>query len=135
MTCGELKSRDIRPTLEAMKLGCKFIALLILATLVASCFAAQVGSSTGQLPGQSQPPSGCHEHGSKAPAKAPNHDCCRSGHDAAIMQVHPLRPLDAQFRLGAAASDTLQSTTGLIGLQRLFANLSPTPPGLPALRI
>jgi hypothetical protein len=135
MTSGELKSRDIRATLEVMKVVSKLLALLMIATLAFGCCAAHVGPAAGQFQRQSQMPSGCHEHSPKAPARAPNHDCCLTGHDAAIAQVYPLGPLDTQSRWADTTSRGLQSTTDFVSVHVDSANLSPTPPGVAPLRI
>ncbi len=141
MTCGvvEIHQRSGHTSNVVMTLGSKIVALLMTAIVAAGCCVAQAGSpfapSSGPVSTQSKAmPSGCHEHGQKTPASVPSHDCCRSGHDAAMVQVHSLRPVYAQGRL-AATSGTLQSANDFVDVGVCSANLSPTPPGASPLRI
>jgi hypothetical protein len=124
-----------------MRLNSKILAFLMIATLAAGCYAAQVPSlsarSSFQSPVQSnERPSGCHEHGGQAPARAPSHDCCLAGHDVAVIQVHQLQPpSDVQCHVHAVMSSNPASVTAALTVFQHSVILSPAPPGSDPLRI
>src|ERR1017187_8810129 len=103
-----------------MRPNSKILAFLMIAVLAAGYYAAQVPSSPArssvESPVQSQErPSGCHEHGRKAPARAPSHDCCLTGHDVAVIQVHQLQPpSDVQCNLHTVMSSKPTSGTAVL---------------------
>src|ERR1035438_2656498 len=121
-----------------MRLNSKILAFLMVATLAVGSYATQVRSSSARSPAQSnERPSGCHEHGRKAPASAPSHNCCLTGHDVAFVQVHQQLPPppDAQCNLHTVMSSKPTSGTAVLAVFRHFAILSPIPPGAAPLRI
>jgi hypothetical protein len=76
----------------------KLVVLLAMAAVSASSLGAQVFL----LPAQSQqPPAGCHEHGSKAPARhSTNYQCCLTGHNTAVPQTfHSPQPILQDIRI------------------------------------
>lgn len=122
--------------LMLMRVGLKIAALMTLTTaLVVGCCAAQVCSSSGQSLGQSQMPSGCHEHGRKAPAGVPNHDCCLTGHHVAVVQMQQLWPPDAVGGARTVACAHDGSTTAVSTVFGHSAIFSSAPPGTAPLRV
>jgi hypothetical protein len=109
----------------------KIVALLILIAVGASSLAAQALLSQAQ---SSERPSGCHEHGSKAPAPRPtSYECCAIGHNTAVPQASysgepPLH--DVQVELVGEVPLAFP----VADLEKLFIS-SCDPPGLIVLRI
>jgi hypothetical protein len=61
----------------------KAIAVLLWAAVSSS----MVGQTFPPAEAMHKPPSGCHEHGQKAPSPAPvTYKCCATGHNAAVLQ-------------------------------------------------
>jgi len=114
-----------------MSLCARILAVLLLATQLASFSAAQLPFSPTQFP---EHPSGCHEHGRKTPAQAPNHDCCLAGHDVAVLQVSYVpSPLIHGF-LAALEMRALFAAT-LSEATEFSSASSPDPPDIVPLRI
>ena len=66
------------------------VILVIASLVVAVC----VGQTFPQASGRHDPSAGCHERRGKAPAPTSTHDCCLSGHDAAVLRAYPVhRPV------------------------------------------
>jgi hypothetical protein len=108
-----------------MKLVLKAAALLLVAA-VATIFVTMFVSA------QAARPSGCHEHGNKAPAPNSYH-CCVAGHNAAQLQV--------RFRLGGlteAAVVELMTEPSLIATSDAASSFHWAPgfsPGIAPIRI
>jgi len=114
-----------------MSLVARILAFLLLATQLASVSAAQLPFSPTRL---AEHRSGCHEHGGKTPAQAPNHDCCLTGHDVAVLQVsHVPRPL-IQGPLAALELQTLLDAAFSAATKPSSVS-SPDPPDIVPLRI
>jgi hypothetical protein len=61
-----------------------FNALMLLLMVVA--IAAPLGAQDwSNAPAPSERPAGCHGHGDPPPAAPQSHQCCQSGHDAAVL--------------------------------------------------
>ena len=110
----------------------KLVVLLAMAAVSASSLGAQVFL----LPAQpQQPPAGCHEHGSKAPARhSTNYQCCLTGHNTAVPQTfHSPQPILQDIRIELLIDSPIRSLeTGGFG-QLSFS--SGDPPGTTPLRI
>lgn len=101
------------------------VLFIFIATLVASCWVGYLSASV-QI---KEPSSGCHSHsqsqsqnpsrGSTNPQPAPIHDCCLTGHDAAIPQFSSAqRPRAECHQRICAASDALP-TVVMLGVMKI----------------
>ncbi|MGC2246629.1 MAG: hypothetical protein WA609_08495 [Terriglobales bacterium] len=120
-----------------MRTRSKIAAVLLLAALTASCWAAQQFIPFAQL---SEHPMGCHEHGKSSPQqssphKMPLHDCCLTGHDAAIPQLSTVErpPAECCQHLGLpSASSPALPILSVLNCSSIF---SPESPGTTPLRV
>src|SRR5271166_5963393 len=98
-----------------MRTRFKIVPVLLIVTLAVNCWAGQHLSASVQLP---EPSSGCHGHGHGGanPRQGPVHDCCLTGHNAAIPQLSSAdRPPRACHQPGSLAS-ALSPTIAILGL-------------------
>jgi len=113
----------------------RFAKLVVLLVMVAVS-ASSLGAQAFLLPAQpQQPPAGCHEHGSKAPARhSTNYQCCLTGHNTAVPQTfHSPQPILQDIRIELLIDSPIGSLeTG--GLRQLTVS-SGDPPGATPLRI
>src|SRR5580704_10598664 len=117
-----------------MRLRSKIAPVLLIATLASSLWAQQNLSPVVQFPEQS---SGCHghHHGSSSPYHAPVHDCCLTGHDAAMPQVSSVERPPAESHQPASSAST---SLPIIAAMRLMTHSripSAESPGITPLRI
>jgi hypothetical protein len=113
----------------------RFAKLVVFFVMVAVS-ASSLGAQAFLLPAQlQQPPAGCHEHGSKAPAPhSTSYQCCLTGHNTAVPQTsHSPEPIlhDMQIELLVEAPVGSLATGGL----RQLTVSSGDPPGVTPLRI
>ena len=110
----------------------KIVVFLVMVAVSASALGAQVFL----LPAQSQqPPAGCHEHGSKAPARhSTNYQWCLTGHNTAVPQTpHSPEPILHDMQIELLIDSPIRSLeTG--GFGQLSVS-SGDPPGTTPLRI
>jgi hypothetical protein len=123
-----------------MLINLKIVPVLLIATLAAivtaNFWAGQHLSASVQLP---EPSSGCHGHGNghggTNPRQGPVHDCCLTGHDAAIPQLSSAdRPPANCHRPGGLASAP-SPTIAITGLVKHSPIASSESPGTTPLRI
>jgi hypothetical protein len=111
-------------------------AKLVVLLAMAAVSAGSLGAQVFLLPAQSQqPPAGCHEHGSKAPARhSTNYQCCLTGHNTAVPQTsHSPEPILHQLQIELLIDSPIGPLeTG--GLGELTVS-SGDPPGVTPLRI
>jgi hypothetical protein len=117
-----------------MRIRSKIATLLLIATLASGLWAQQDPSTPVQLPKQS---SGCHgqSQGSPTPRPAPVHDCCLTGHDAAIPQVSSVERPPAECHQLAASAVPSSSILALMGLLKQSPIPSAESPGITPLRV
>jgi len=113
-----------------MRAGSKSLMFVLLACVVTAPVAALTFSAS-RTPHQR--PAGCHDEGNKTPAPEPvTHQCCQSGHDAAVVQkAHP-PSLVASAILTLTAAEPTTLSPRLPASQPIQSG---APPGLTALRI
>src|ERR1700733_4818255 len=115
------------------------VLFIFIATLAASCWVGYLSASV-QI---KEPSSGCHSQsqsqnpsrGSTNPQPGPIHDCCLTGHDAAIPQFSfAERPrADCHQRI-CAASDALP-TVAMLGVMKNLPLTTSESPGTVPLRV
>ncbi|MGA9354363.1 MAG: hypothetical protein WBV46_11780 [Terriglobales bacterium] len=116
----------------AIKLTSGIVAVLLIATLTSADWAAPQVSPPSQLADHS---GGCHGHNNSTPNPKPAHNCCLSGHDAAILQVaHAQRPT-VQHVYSGAFLNTGSSATASLGPRNTSLTFSAESPGITPLRI
>jgi len=110
----------------------KTLVLLLMAAVIAAPLEAQASLTSA---GTKDRPAGCHEDGPMVPAPGPSsHQCCQSGHDAAILRPSSAPGLALQvsvlvhFSAGAVALAVANSLSNL-------EIVSADPPIQPPLRV
>lgn len=108
--------------------------VLLIATLAAGLKAQQGRFAAVQRPEQSL---GCHgqSQGSPTPHQAPIHDCCLTGHDAAIPQISSVERPPANCHQLAASAIPSSSVIAFLGPLKLSPIPSAESPGTTPLRI
>ena len=115
-----------------MKRFAKIVVFLVLVAVSAS----SLGAQAFLLPAQpQQPPAGCHEHGSKAPARhSTNYQCCLTGHNTAVPQTsHSPEPILHDTRIDLLIDSPIGPLA--TGDLRQLTVSSGDPPGATPLRI
>jgi len=106
--------------------------VLLIAVTVSGFWAQQHFSASLPVAGQS---SGCHGHNHGSPQKAPIHDCCLAGHDAALPQLSTAAPAPAESRVFTGSATTTLSIVAAVNFLNSPVVLSPESPGANLLRI
>ena len=120
-----------RPNFLGMQLALNTFVYTLLACVIASPVSAQSFRAGGTA---AQRPAGCHGESGKAPAHEPaTHQCCQSGHDAALVQGHS-EPVVARVALPLIIGEAVRRTP-LRGQFVFLPIQSGDPPGVTALRI
>jgi len=116
----------------AMKLTSRIVAVLVIATLTSPCLAAQPVSPPAQVAEHS---GGCHEHGNSTPKPKQPHDCCLTGHDAAIPQHSRAQrpPVQYAYLVAFVTAHSLAITS--LGARDNSTFFSPESPGTNPLRV
>jgi len=137
---------------QGMKVGPRILGFLLIAALPMAASAdvraeADLAPASSArpvaAPAPSERPVGCHAHGGTSRSVPPthslpptpvSHQCCLTGHDAAVVQVSDYTPPWHQVTrvtLHFASALTECSFNG----SEEFMVLGPDPPGIPPLRI
>src|ERR1700690_1701380 len=112
-----------------MGIRSKIAPVLLIATLVSGLWAQQNLSTVVQLPEQSSDCHG-HNHGSPNPRPAPIHDCCLTGHDAAIPQVSSAERPPAECHQPAGSASPSSPVIAALGLVKHSQISSADSPGI-----
>ena len=111
-------------------------AKLVVFLVIMAVGASFLGPQSLLLHAQPQKgPAGCHEHGSKAPARhSTNYQCCLTGHNTAVPQTfHSQQPILQEIRIELLIDSPIRSLeTGGLGQLAVFSG---DPPGATPLRI
>lgn len=111
----------------------RFAKKFALVVLIAM-WTSSLGAQSLSLNAHPRPASGCHEHGSKAPAPRPaDNQCCLIGHDTAAPQSSPSQPVLSELRADLLMLSTVR-LPGDSSSNQLAMN-SGDPPGITPLRI
>jgi hypothetical protein len=115
-----------------MNVTTKAAPILLIVILASACWMAEPLPALAQLPAHS---GGCHGHGNSTPDPKPRHDCCLTGHNAAIPQLARAQRPPIQQHCPDALVNTLSTAMTSLSARNASSIFSSESPGATPLRV